>query len=105
MLGNNLGEKMPKINWKGIGKVALGIGEQLFPVIKVIESLKDIKQVSSKEAQDIAFKVLHDELVGQLLPSEAQDPRIESAIRNFIDAGVNVNNAIALVKSEHPTNA
>lgn len=91
---------MPKVNWKVIGKVALGIGEQLFPVIKVIENLKNVKQLTSKEAQDLAFSTLHDELVGQLLPDELQDPRIESAIRQLIDAGVNVNNVIAQIRAE-----
>lgn len=93
---------MPKISWKSIGKVALDLGKSLFPIIGTVETLaKNFKKLSSKEKQDLAFEALHDELVSQLLPGEAQDPRIEKAIRNLIDAAVEVNNTIAQVRAEN----
>lgn len=92
--------KMPKVDWKRIGKVALGIGEQLFPVIGVVEQLTKFKQLSNEEKQTLAFEALHDQLIAGLLPQQAQDPRVEQAIRKLIDAAVEVNNTLAQVKSE-----
>lgn len=92
---------MPKVNWKNIGKVALSIGEQLFPVIGTIEKLTKFKTLSSNEKQDLAFDALHDELVASLLPGEAQDPRLEVVIRKLVDDAVEFNNTLAEVRAKN----
>lgn len=91
---------MAKIDWKMIGRTALAVGEQLFPVIKVVESLTKFKKLSSKEKQDLAFQALHDDLISTLLPHEAQDPRVEQAIRKLIDDAVEFNNLVAELRAQ-----
>lgn len=91
---------MPKINWKKVGSFALGVGEQLFPVLSVVEKLAQLKKLDSKGKQDEAFKLLHDELVKNLLPKQAQDPRLEVMIRKLIDDGVALNNLLAELKND-----
>ena len=94
---------MPKISWKGIGRVALSVGEQLFPAIKIVEALATKKPLSAQEKQDLAFQALHDELVSQLLPKQLEDPRLETAIRKLVDDGVALNNVIATLRNETKT--
>lgn len=87
-----------KINWKAIAHVGLNIGEQLFPTLSIVEHFGELKNMSSKEKQNLAFSTLHDDLIKQLLPGQAQDPRLEAAIRQIIDDGVALNNLIAELK-------
>lgn len=89
-----------KVDWKKIGRVVLPIGEQLFPVIGVIEKLTKFKQLNSQEKQNLAFEALSDQLVGQIAPQVLQDTRVQAAIRKLIDDGVALNNAIAQVNAE-----
>jgi hypothetical protein len=95
---------MSKINWKAIGSVALNVGKQLFPVIGIVEDLAKLKGLSSKEKQNLAFKALHDDLIKDLLPAAASDPRLEQMIRRLIDDGVELNNLIAELKQTSPSN-
>jgi hypothetical protein len=52
-----------KINWKKVAKIGLEIGKQLFPVLSVVESVADFKQLSSKDKQTAAFNALRDQLL------------------------------------------
>lgn len=87
-----------KVNWKKLGSVALNVGKQLFPILGIVENLAKLKSLSGKEKQDLAFKALHDDLIKDLLPGAASDPRLEVAIRKLIDDGVELNNLIAELK-------
>lgn len=93
-----------KVNWKSIGSVALNVGKQLFPVIGIVEDLAKLKGLSSKEKQNLAFKALHDDMIKDLLPAAANDPRLESVIRKLIDDGVALNDLIAELKNDSSGN-
>lgn len=88
-----------KINWKKVATFGLAIGKQFFPILGLVEDISVFKNVSSKEKQDLAVKMLRSQVVANLLPDEVDkvinDPRFDVMLRNMIDGGVMLNNLVA----------
>ncbi len=88
-----------KIPWKKLAQVGLAIGKQFFPILGLVEDFAFTRNISSKEKQDMAVKMLRSQIIASLLPNQAEivvnDPRFEIMLRNMIDGGVALNNLVA----------